>query len=182
MSKLKDTEVDSLEVLGDFKAKGVEEDWKFPATQQRQGLSTKPDFDFTNIGLLFPENDETEISYVSDQRPHSMEDDSELEPHCHLILTQAGNPKFTAMILLTNINDTEGSWVQYDMETLTATWVSGRLHVLLYNAVKLSSIGKTASAVLDVKLFRQTGDGYSGDVLLKSFDIHYKRNKLGQDV
>ncbi|MDA3779719.1 MAG: hypothetical protein PF487_05770 [Bacteroidales bacterium] len=162
--------------------KPAQDDWKFPATQIKQDQTLKPDFDYTNIGLLFPQDDVSEQIYISDQRPHSMEDDSLLEPHCHLILTKAGNPKFTAMIRLTNINGLEGSFVQYDMEVLSSTWVSGRLHVLLKSNTPFPSLGKTSSAVLDVKLFRQTGDGYSGDVLLKSFDIHYTKNKFGEDV
>ena len=161
---------------------GQQEDWKFPATQQRRGLSSKPDFDFVNIGLLFPENDEAEISYMTDQRPHSMEDDTELQPHCHLVLTQAGTPKFTAMIRLTNSGDNEAAWIQYDMEVLTSNWVNGRHHVILHNPVLMSSVGKIKSAILDVKLFRQTADGYTGDVLLKSFDIHYYRSKLGENI
>lgn len=42
-------------------------DESFPATRQRQGATQKPDFDYTNMGLLFPQNDTDEIVYIIDQ-------------------------------------------------------------------------------------------------------------------
>lgn len=37
------------------------------------------------------------------------------------------------------------------------------------------------SSMMDIKIYRQTGDGIAGDVLVKEFDIHYEIDKLGSD-
>ena len=57
--------------------------WKdatFPATRLRQGASLKPDFDTTNIGLLFPQNDATEIVYINHQLNHDYKLGSNIRP------------------------------------------------------------------------------------------------------
>jgi len=51
---------------------GLWDDLRFPATATRQGALAKPDFDYTNIGLLFPQNDPTEIIYMIDQLPRHL--------------------------------------------------------------------------------------------------------------
>lgn len=38
------------------------DDLRFPFTPDKQVANTKPDFDYTNLGLLFPRNDATEQS------------------------------------------------------------------------------------------------------------------------
>ena len=50
--------------------KPVWEDLRFPATQTKIGSNDLPHFDFTNIGLLFPREDTSEIIYIIAQMPH----------------------------------------------------------------------------------------------------------------
>lgn len=50
------------------------EDLRMPFTQAKQGATLKPDFDYTNVGLLFPQNDATEIAYFIAQLPGSREE------------------------------------------------------------------------------------------------------------
>ena len=33
--------------------------------------------------------------------------------------------------------------------------------------------------MMDIKIYRQTGDGVSGDILFKEFDMHYEMDSLG---
>ena len=40
------------------------DDFSVPLTRDKQGQSSKPDYDFTNLGLLFPQNDTAEIVYL----------------------------------------------------------------------------------------------------------------------
>jgi len=48
----------------------VWDDLRFPLTRDKQGQSDKPDFDFAGLGLLFPQNNNTEIVYLIAQFPH----------------------------------------------------------------------------------------------------------------
>ena len=36
------------------------DDFRFPATSSKLGANDKPDFDFTELGFLFPQNDTAE--------------------------------------------------------------------------------------------------------------------------
>ena len=46
------------------------DDIVFELTETRRGASTKPDWDATNLGFLFPQNDPTEIINITNQIPH----------------------------------------------------------------------------------------------------------------
>ena len=58
-------------------------DLRIPFTQTRQGANTKPDFDTTNVGFLFPQNDTSEILYFIAQMPHSWKFETTIYPHIH---------------------------------------------------------------------------------------------------
>ncbi len=45
-------------------------DLRFAGGRDKQGNTQKPDYDYTNLGLLFPQNDATEIAYLIAQAPH----------------------------------------------------------------------------------------------------------------
>ena len=77
-----------------FLQEGMWDDLRFPATLLRQGATTKPDFDPTNMGLLFPQNDNTEIAYIIAQLPHAWKQGTNLHPHLHFTQTGATLPTF----------------------------------------------------------------------------------------
>jgi len=49
----------------------VWDDMRAPFTQTKRGALDKPDFDYTNVGLLFKQNDPAEIVYIIFQLPHA---------------------------------------------------------------------------------------------------------------
>ena len=82
---------------GKFRRYGTFTTWddlRFPSTRIRQGATAKPDFDITNIGLLFPQDDATEIAYLLAQMPHDWKEGSAIYPHMHYIQSVAEQPVF----------------------------------------------------------------------------------------
>jgi hypothetical protein len=159
-----------------------EEDLRFPATLIRQGATTKPDFDTTDVVLLFPQNDATEIAYINAQMPHAWEAGTSIEPHIHYIQEASGQAVFKIDYRWFNIGDAVPStWTTYTMDTDAITYVSGDLHQLVIGALPISGTGFTASSVLQIKLYRDD-NVYVGDAKVIEFDIHYKVNKFGLDI
>ena len=158
-------------------------DLRFPATQTMVGALDKPDFDYTNIGLLFPENNESEAIYIVAQMPHSWQEGTTIFPHVHIRQTQATVPKFEMEYKIYNVGDTvPATFSNYVMDTGAITWTSGTIGQLIHGGAGIDMTGFTASAIILIKLYRQTGDGYTGDVLFDEFDIHYQVSKLGKNI
>jgi len=65
-----------------------------PLTQTKLGSNLKPDFDQTNIGYLFPQNDTSEILYMMVQIPHNWKEGSDIYPHVHWQQSQDLNVTF----------------------------------------------------------------------------------------
>lgn len=154
----------------------AEDDLRFPATRLMLGATNKPDFDYTNIGLLFPQNDPTEAVYIIAQLPHDRVVDSPLEPHVHCRLTKAGQPVFKIDYKIYNPNGSTvpTSFTTYTMNSNTATWSSGTISNMVYGASEISGVGYGDSAIMIIKLYRDD-NVYVGDILVDEFDIHYVR-------
>lgn len=153
-------------------------DLRFPATQTKIGSNLKPDFDFTNLGLLFPQNDATEIAYVIGQMPHSMKIGSNLKPHIHFIQTSASQPVFKLDYRWYKNGDTPPSFTTLTCDSFAFTYTSGSiLQICSFPEIDGSSID-TVSSIIDVKIYRDDNI-VTGDVLVKEFDIHYQINSLG---
>lgn len=152
----------------------AEDDMRFSATQLKQGATTKPDFDFTNIGLLFPQNDATEAIYIVAQMPHDRVADSDIVPHVHVRLAGAGQPVFKIDYKWYNKSAVTipASFTTYTMNVNSATWSTGTISNTIYGASAISGVGKTSSSIMIIKLYRDD-NVYSGDILLDEFDIHY---------
>ena len=58
----------SIQMLGNA---SMWDDLRFPVTASKLGINDKPDTDYTNFGLLFPQNDTTEYIIIIAQLPHS---------------------------------------------------------------------------------------------------------------
>lgn len=72
------------------------DDISVSATQTKVGANLKPDFDYTNIGLLFPQNDVAEKIYITMQMSHKKEIGTSIKFHIHYIQTGANQPTFNA--------------------------------------------------------------------------------------
>ena len=159
------------------------DDLKAPATTIRQGATSKPEFDTTNLGLLFPQDDDTEIAYIILQFPHNRKAGSNIRPHIHFIQTGAEEPVFKMQYKWYN----NGSEVPATFTDSTATGFvfdrpdpeddSEQLQIVEFDEIDGSGI-TGVSSIFECKLFRDD-DVVTGNVLLKEFDIHYQ---IDQDL
>jgi hypothetical protein len=155
------------------------EDLRFPASLIRQGATTKPDFDTTNIGLLFPQNDDAEIAYLIAQLPHAYLLESDLHCHIHWVQTGATFPTWKIDYRwYENDSDPTGGFTTLPVNTGKFSYSSGSL-MQISEFSEISGSGKnTISSILEVKLYRDDND-VAGDILLKEFDIHYQLDQPG---
>jgi len=180
----------TLDVSGDVTVGGnfsmTDTQWrdlKFPLTRDKQGQSAKPDFDFTNLGLLFPQNNEAEEVYLIAQFDHAYKHGSDISPHIHCIQDEAGIPVFEMTYRWEKNGATVGDWTTIETSaTPVFTYTSGTIRqILAFPNIDGSSID-AVSSMMDIIIRRQTGDGIAGDVLVKEFDIHYEVDSLGSDT
>jgi len=176
-----DKDIAQIKAEIDYKLAVTEDDLRFPATLIRQGVTTKPDFDTTDMVLLFPINDTTEIAYINAQMPHAWAEGTTIEPHVHYIQEQDQQPVFKIDYRWYNIGDAvPASWTTFTMDTNVIPYVSGDLHQIVQNG-GIDGTGFTASSVLQMKLYRDD-NVYTGDCKVIEFDIHYKVGRFGKDV
>lgn len=158
-------------------------DLTFDATRLKSlGAVDKPDLDRTNIGLLFDANDTTEIAGIVVQMPHSWLIGSRIYPHIHWY--QAGDSdsvRWAVVYKWYNIGQVEPSvWTKIRISHPNQTYSSGIQQLSTTpNNIGISGTGKTLSSIIIVKIYRETGDSYSGDARLIQFDIHYEVDGSG---
>ena len=155
------------------------DDLPFPFTRDKQGQAAKPDFDFTDLGLLFPQNDPAEIVYLIGQFRHSRENGSDIHAHLHYWQDEADEPVFKMDYRwVKNGSDPTVAYTTLIASKFVFTYVSGTiLQKALFPVIDGSAID-TVSSMMDIKFYRDD-NVVAGDVLVKEFDIHFKRNTLG---
>ena len=154
------------------------EDLRFPATQTKLGANLKPDFDFTDIGLLFPQNNTGEVVYMVVQLPHNYKLGTSLRPHIHFIQSAATVPVFKISYRWINNSGTVGSFTTIATTTLRYTYTSGSILQVAEFPEVVAPTGVKLSSMLDIKLYRED-NVVTGDVLVKEFDIHYQLDSFG---
>lgn len=175
---LLDIIIQNLEILFNY----VWEDLRFPATQLKVNPATsKPVFDYTNIGYLY-DADSTETLFLIAQIPHAWKEGSGIRPHIHWqpSSTNTGNVVWQLEYKWTNVNDTEASeWTALTVTT-ASSGVVGKHQVVSF--AEIDGTDKKVSSILVLKLSRIGGnasDTYTGDALLREFDIHYLVDSKG---
>ena len=155
------------------------EDLRFPATAIRQGATTKPDFDTTNLGLLFPQNDNAEIAYIIAQLHHSYKLESNIHPHIHYVQDEEEEPVFKIDYRwYKNGADPTGGFTTITANTFIFTYTSGSImQKISFPTISGSGID-TVSSILDIKLYRDD-NVVTGDILVKEFDVHYEIDTFG---
>ena len=155
-------------------------DLRTPLTPaQINPTNSKPDFDYTNIGLLFPQNDTSEYIVASFQMPHSYKEGSDIDPHIHLGQALDLQAVFKIEYKWVNIGDTlPGTWTTITLDTYAITYVSGTLHQLLSASAHIDGTGMKISSIFKVKLYRDD-NVYTGDILVSDLDIHYREDTNG---
>jgi hypothetical protein len=154
------------------------DDLVFEMTPGRLGALTKPDWDATNIGFLFPENDATEIVYIVAQIPHKYRLGTVIYPHVHC--QQASNQQAVMKMDYKwfNIGDAiPVGWTTYTMGTYAVTYSSGTIHQVL-KGTGIAGTGMGMSSLMVIKLYRDD-NVYTGDLLVQQFDIHVEADMPG---
>ena len=155
------------------------DDLTFELTQTRVGSNLKPDFDYTNVGLLFPQNNTTEQVLFTVQLPHAWLEGSTIYPHLHIVQAQNLQATFRIEYKWYNIGDVVPSvWSTYDLNTYVSPYVSSSISNILRGSNGISGVGKTLSSILKIKLYR-TDNVYVGDLLADQFDIHILKDGFG---
>lgn len=159
----------------------VWEDMRYSSTLVRRGATNKPDFDYTNCGLLFPQNDAAEKIYISDQTPHKMVNDSTsvFKPHFHYIQTGATLPVFKLDYRIYQNGTAPPSFTTISCATEGVfTYTSGSmLQILPFAEIDMpDDFG--VSTWFDF-IFYRDDNVVSGDVLFKGLDCHYPAARLG---
>lgn len=158
-------------------------DFIISATRVRQGALSKPDFDYTNLGLLFPQNDATEIIYFIAQMKHEKKLDSQIYWHVHYIQSEANKPTFKLDYkYYKNGQAVPGSWTTISTADgnkgiFTYPGSGSILQIATFPAITPPA-NETVSANIDIKFYRDDND-VTGDVLVKYTDFHYEINTSG---
>jgi len=153
------------------------DDFKFPLSQSKTGSNLKPDYDETNNGYLFPQNDATEVLYMDDVTSHryAIYRGMIWYPHIHYWQDEATIPVFQYRLKITAAGATVGNWTDWipTVGTQEFTYASGTIHQIMgFPAFDAYALGCTSPAsVVDLQL-RRNDNVVTGDVLAKQFDIH----------
>jgi len=161
---------------------GTWDDFSVPATLSLRGARTKPDYDDTELGLLFPQNDSSEyISFIK-QFSHSKKLESGIKPHIHYIQDEAQVPNFVMEYRWYNNGVApSGSWTTLETDNgsgIVFPYSSGSILQILPFPDITGLSGEAVSSNIDIKLYRDD-NVVSGDVLLKYFDVHYMKDNSG---
>lgn len=158
------------------------DDLRFPFTRDKQGQNALPDFDFTELGLLFPQNKPSEIVYLIAQFPHSMKLNSDISPHVHFIQSGQTGPTFKMDYRWYDIGDTVSStFTTIATNSLVFEYTSGDLmQIATFPDIDGSNVD-TISSFMDIKIYRDDND-VEGDILVKEFDIHYQIDTNGSQT
>lgn len=156
------------------------DDLSVSAATTKIGANAKPDFDFTNIGLLFPQNDVAEKIYMTFQMSHKKKLGTAVHLHVHFIQTGAAIPIFGALVRFYNNGALAPA---FSSEILTEgttkfDWASGSLLNITDFPDIEAPAGEYISANLDVILYRKD-NAVTGDVLVKYIDLHYEIDSDG---
>ena len=141
--------------------------------------TSKPDFDYTNVGLLFPQNIPTEAIYITVQLPHSWKEGTTIFPHVHVRQSANQQAVFKVDYLWYNTGDTIPTvWETYTMNEYAIPYVSGSIAQIVKGANGIVATGKEISSILKIKLYRDD-NVYVGDMLSDQFDIHIEIDAFG---
>ena len=157
----------------------VFEDLRVSAIQGKQGATAKPDFDYTENALMFPDNDSTEIVYIVVQMPHQWKEGSTIYPHVHYLNQGLYQVFYELRYRWASIHSSFPAAAYLPMFSQLYN-TNGTYHNLAYAATGISGAGQSISSILLIELYRdvRTGD-QTGDAITYSFDIHYEIDAMG---
>jgi len=159
------------------------DDVKAPFNTAKRGQTDKPDFDFDEVGLLFPQNDTSEIIYVILQFPHRRKEGTSISPHIHWLQQNSNDVVWMMQYKWwDNGEAVPAAWTQLTEESDIFTYTSGTLlQITDFPMIDGSSI-TGVSSIFFVKLWRDDnvdGGAGSGDALGYEFDVHFQSDQPG---
>lgn len=154
------------------------DDLRFPVESTRLGSNAKPDYDYTNNGLLFPRNDTSEIIYIVAQFPHTMKYGTALKPHIHFIQNASQTPVFKLSYRWYDPFQEVPSFTTITSTGVAQTYTSGSIHQILVFPEIVDATINASSSIMDIQIWRDD-NVYVGDCLVKEFDIHFRSDTLG---
>ena len=171
------------------------DDLRFPAIAQNlDGGNRRIDYDYIEVGANFQDN----ARYTKDpfvmlgQFPHSYAQGTDIHPHIHWLQNSADFPHWVMLYRWTMNGSTPGAWqgpVKIDTHVFTYAG-SDIIQLSEFPAISGAAI-TTVSSILDIRFFRDTAnasglfvglDQYSGNALLKEFDIHFQNDGRGSTL
>lgn len=151
----------------------------FPLTVGKPTSGGKPDFDYSELGWLFPSNDPTEIIDIIAQLPHGYKEGTNLYPHVHWRQAKLGTIVYKMAYKWYNPGDAVPTdWTTITISTQAFVYASGTISQLSYSS-PIVGTGKKISSMLLIKLYRE--DIISGDALTDFFDIHFEVDGFGSN-
>jgi hypothetical protein len=151
------------------------------ASQSRQNLSGKPDFDFMNMGLLFPQNDVSEVVFFNYQFNSDWVIGSTIFPRLYFIQSNVLTPNFIMAYKWYDNDDATayaGSFTNLVASTFEHTYTSGNLpQIATFPSISGSGITKMYSFI-EIALLRDDNNAI-GDVLEKGLSLRAQYNGLG---
>lgn len=172
----------NIDENGNFSLNGDATTWDdhmLSLTTGQRGATNLPDFDYTNVGYLFPKNDAAEIIYLITQMPHRWKEGSTIYPHLHWV-QQGGSAIgwFIDYLIYENGASYANTWDTIPLGASTSAYTSGSFGQINHSACGISMIGKTISTMIAMKLYRNDNT-YNGDALARQLDIHYECDGFG---
>jgi hypothetical protein len=161
-------------------------DFSVPLNRSKQGQNEKPDYDFTELGLLFPQNNTNETIDFIMQMQHQKALQTNIYMHVHYRQTGVAKPVFTLLYRFYN-NGQEIPSVWTTLNTSDEGGSSGAfpytsgiiLQIAKFPAIP-APLAEGVSANLDVKFYRND-NLVTGDVLTKYVDFHFAIDSLGSN-
>lgn len=163
----------------------VWDDLRFPASAiNPAGAASPMTYDVTNLGFTAANGAGDTYIAVIGQMPHSWKMGSNIHPHIHWLPsnTNIGVVNFTIEYKWTNIGEVESStWTTLSM-LVPGNGTANMSMLSEWDSGGMNGTGKTLSSTISMKISRRetsASDNFTGNVLIKEFDIHYEMDSLG---
>jgi len=157
----------------------VWDDLRAPVTSiNPPGGVSVPTFNTTYVSRDFASGS-TEVLFIVMQLPHKYKEGTSLYPHVHWMpsSTNTGNVLWRMEYAWVSNGSVQPSFTQHDL-TVAANGVAYKQHIDSWTAI--SKADSKISDLITIKLYRMgASDTFTGDAMLKEFDIHYQVNTIG---
>ena len=157
------------------------EDMRFPAQGVKVNpVTSKPDFDFTEVEFLF-DDAATETVVGVNQASHKMKLGSLMYPHVHWVQSAEGVVKWQLEHRLWSNGALQPDWTTIETVAAAFAYVSGDLgQISAFPAISTEGLGTSFN--VKMRLSRLGADGADtmvGDAKFHEFDLHYQLDSWG---